>query len=89
MGDEHNWCLGVRSVCPSSIDCTSATHVAILLQVRRVVQIREQCLAKIVNGQSALLGFCPVRVVAEGVDADVSEAGLEGQPFLWPEGGRV
>jgi hypothetical protein len=67
----------------------SVTHIAILLQVRRVVQIRKEGLAKIVDGQSALLRLCPVRVVAEAVDANVSEAGLGGKPFLWPESGRI
>lgn len=61
------------------------TYVAILLQMRRVVQICQQSLAEIMNCQGALLRFCPVRVVAKRVDSHVSETRLGWQPFFWPE----
>ena len=98
MGDQDDWGLVPISICQVGASpatgmvsprLVTGTYIAVLSQVRRVVQVCQESLAEVVDGQRALLRLGPVRVVAKGMDADVSEAGLERQPLLGPEGGRV
>ena len=74
-GQQAQWASGqFCQLAVAVVAGRSATYIPVPLQVRRVVQICQQSLAKIVNGQRALLRLCPVRIVAKAVDADVSEA---------------
>lgn len=66
-----------------------ASYIAVFAEVGRVMEVSEQRLSKIVNGQMAALSCHPVGVVPKTVKANMSEPNLVWQPFFGPEHARI
>lgn len=59
-----------------ALENSKHTYVPALPQLGCIVNVCQECLAKVMNGQQALRVLGPVRVVTVAVDAGVLEARL-------------
>jgi len=62
-----------------------STYRCITSDQGRILQCTEERLSKIMNVEDTVTLLGPVGVIAKRMNPNMSEIGISGEPFFWPE----
>jgi hypothetical protein len=62
-----------------------STYRCVTSDQGRILQCTEERLSKIMNVEDTVTLLCPVGIIAKRMNPNMSEIGIPGEPFFWPE----